>query len=369
MMKNNDTVTPYQVGVVLIMTITSTAMFSLVSILTETAGGDIWLILAIGGLLALAAAFITVTLGKRFPQKTLAEYSQLITGKLIGRLITLLFAIYFVCVMAFLIREFTEVIKMFLLFRTPTEVIMITLILSFTYVVRAGIECVTRVITVIFPIVFIMMALIIIPGVFPLDFSNVLPVFQNVPAKLIASLPGLMLCFGGFETLLFYSGFVKNPKKLYKSVALAMVFITCFYIAVGVICVAAFGDRFASEMIWPLLEFVRDISLPGLFIERLDGIVLSLWIGAIFACCTSLYYISSYSISKVINTKEQKQFVLPMAVVIYYLALQPDDLAQLYAWGEKMFTYVLPVMAIGIPVVLLAIAKFKKLGVKNNEKA
>jgi spore germination protein len=246
---------------------------------------------------------------------------------------------------------------------------MITLILSFCYAVRAGIECITRTITVIFPIVFIFMTLIILPGAFPLDYSNVLPAFQNVPNKVLASIPGLLACFGGFETLLFYTGFVKKPGKLYKPVIIAMIFITVFYMVIGIICIAAFGDKFSSDMIWPLLEFVRDINFPGLFIERLDGIMLSLWTGTIFACCISLYFVASYSISKVIGTKEQKQYVLPLSVLIYYLALQPDNLAQLYKWGDILFQYILPVMAVLLPVLLLAVAKLRGLGVKNNGKA
>jgi spore germination protein len=133
---------------------------------------------------------------------------------------------------------------------------------------------------------------------------------------------------------------------------------------VTIFCIATFGKNATSLFIWPLASYIRSISLPGLFIERLDGVILSIWMLTVFTTIVSAYFIASYSISKVVGTKEQKQYVLPLAIIIYYFALQPDSLAELSEWGAAIFPYTIAIFLYAVPITLLLIAKLRKLGVQ-----
>jgi spore germination protein len=197
-----------------------------------------------------------------------------------------------------------------------------------------------------------------------MDFSNLRPVFQTPPDKMLTAIPALAFSFGGIEVSMFYIGFMKNPKKAYKPIVLAMLFITSFMVMITAFCIAAFGQSATTKFIWPLVNYIRAISLPGLFIERLDGVILSLWMLTVFSTIVTCYFVVSYSISKVAGTKEQKQYVLPMAIVIYYFALQPRSLAELYEWGNVIFPYAVSSFLFVVPIALLLIAKLRKLGVQ-----
>jgi len=363
MIRNNDAISPYQIAMIIIMTVTSVGVFSIAGYAAEAAGPDGWLVVAITGALNVLAVLMIVRLNSRFPGKTFAEYSQTIMGTIPSKILTFLFAVYFLLFIAHETRAFTEIVKMFLLFRTPTEVIMLSLILVCTYIVRGGVECIGRINELIFPILFIPFFIVLMFG-FPLmDFSNLRPVLQTTPAKILTAVPELMINFGGIEVLFFYIGYMKDPKKAYKPAVLAVIFITLFLTAITVFCTAAFGSKVTTQFIWPLVNYIRAISLPGLFIESLDGVILSLWMLTVFTTIVSAYYIVSYSISKVVGTKEQKQYVLPLAIVIYYIALQPDSLAELYKWGGAIFPYTISFFLYVLPIVLLLIAKQRKLGV------
>jgi spore germination protein len=89
----------------------------------------------------------------------------------------------------------------------------------------------------------------------------------------------------------------------------------------------------------------------------------------VFSTLITGYFIISYSLSKIAGTKEHKQFVLPMVMVIFYLALQPDGLAQLYDWGNIIFKYISVVFMYAIPILLLIIAIMRRRGINRNEKA
>jgi len=364
MIRNNDTISPYQIAMIIIMSVISVGVFSIAGDAAEAAGSDGWLIVALAGMANLLALAVIIKLNSRFPGKTFAEYAQTIIGVIPGKALTLLFAAYLLLVIAYVTRSFTEVVKMFLLFRTPTEVIMLSLILVCTYIVRGGAECIGRINELIFPIIFIPFFIVLMFGFPVMDFSNLLPVLQTPPGKMLSAVPAVIFSYGGIELALFYIGFMKEPRKAYKPALLAVAFIIFFLTLITAFCIAAFGPEATKQFLWPLVSYIRAIHLPGLFIERLDGVILTLWMLTVFTTIVSAYFVIGYSISKIIGTKEQKQYILPLSILIYYLALQPDSLATLYTWGRAIFPYAITLFLYIIPILLLLVAKLRKLGVR-----
>ncbi len=364
MIKNNDIVSPYQIAMIIIMSVLSVGVFSIAGDAAEAAGSDGWLMVAAAGLINVVALFFIIRLNSRFPGKTFAEYSQIILGGIGGKVLTGIFAVYQLLVIAYVTRAFTEVVKMFLLFRTPTEVIMLSLILVCTYIVRGGAECIGRINELVFPIIILPFFLVMLFGLPVMDFSNLLPVFQMTPDKMATAVPAMLFSYGGIELALFYIGFMKDPRKAYKPGMYAVLFITFFMTMITAFCIAAFGPEATKQFLWPLVSYIRAINLPGLFIERLDGVMLTLWMLTVFTTIVSAYFVVGYSISKIAGTKEQKQYILPLSIVIYYLALQPDSLAALYSWGSRIFPYAITAFLYVVPIMLLVVARLRKLGVR-----
>ena len=367
MIRNNDIISPFQLAMIVIMTVIGVGVFNLVHTAAKYGGNDGWMIMIVLGILHILLAFLMVKLSCKFPGKTFPEYIQEIIGVIPGKILVLLIAFYILINLAYEVREFTEVAKMFLLPRTPTEIIIFALLLVCVYVVRGGVESIARISEITFPILFIPFFLVLIPGLPGLDLSNLLPVGRELGTKFVRMLPHAPHAFRGLEFILFYIGFMKKPQKAYKSVSWALVFVTAFYVLISVIGIAAFGAKLATKDIWPLLIYIRNINIPGLFIERLDGVVLSIWVITVFTTVITGFYIVTYSFSKVFNTREQKEYALPLMIVIYYLALQPAGLAQLYKWGDWIFKYVSTVFMYVIPLLALLIASIRRMGARRSE--
>lgn len=362
MIKNNDEISPYQLGMLIIMTVVGVGIFSMPAEMAKAADQDAWIMIMLGGIINLPFALIMVKLNTKHPGKTFIEYTQIILGKVPGKILGFLFVTIFVVITALVLRAFTEVTKMFMLFRTPTEVIIFTLIITCTYLIRGGIECVARIMEVTFSLLFIPFFLIFLPGLINVDITNLMPVLYEFPSKIFKSMAPMLLSFGGYECILFYIGFMKDPKKAYKPVIYSIAFITFLYVFITAACIANFGAKFLSQMLWPVLMYVKGISLPGLFLERLDGIMLALWVITIFTTVVSLFYICTYTISKIIGTKEQKQYVLPLSIIIYYISLQPQDIAQLSKWTSNVLKYGNTFFMYAIPLILLIISSFSRRG-------
>lgn len=367
MIRNNDNISPYQLAMIIIMTIIGVSVFNIVHIIAKYGGNDGWIIIAAFGIAHIFIAFLFVKLNSRFPGKTFPEYIQEIIGVIPGKLLVFLISCYIMLNLSYEVREFTEVAKMFLLQRTPSEIIILSLILVCVYVVRGGVESVGRLVEITFPILFIPFFLVLIPGLPNTDISNLLPVGSDMLTKLQQMLPNAPRAFRGIEYILFYIGFMEKPQRAYKPVAWGLIFVTGFYTLVSIIGLSAFGVKSATKAIWPLLLYIRNISIPGLFIERLDGIILSLWVITVFTTIVTGFFIVTYSLSEIFNTKEQKQYALPMMIIIYYLALQPAGLAALYQWGDWIFKYISSTFIYIVPIVVLMIAAIRRLGVKKNE--
>lgn len=367
MIRDNDAISPFQLAMLVIMSVIGVGVFNLVHVVAKYGGNDGWIIMAVLGVAHIFLALLMVRLSSRFPGKTFPEYIQEIIGVVPGKILVFVISGYILLNLAYEVREFTEVAKMFLLPRTPTEIIIFALVLVCVYVVRGGVESVARVVEITFPILFIPFFLVLLPGLPALDLTNLLPVGSGIETKMARMIPHAPHAFRGIEYILFYIGFMKKPQKASKSVTWALVFVTAFYTIVSVVGLSAFGAKSATKSIWPLLMYIRNINIPGLFIERLDGVILSIWVITVFTTMITGFYIVTYSLSKLFNTKEQKQYALPLMIVIYYLALQPAGLAELYQWGDWIFKYVSTIFMYVIPVAALAIAALRRLGVKKRE--
>lgn len=368
MIADDDVISPYQIAMILIMVLIGAGVFSVPRLLAESAGSNSLIILLFAGAIVLGLTYIIIALNCRFPGKTLPDYSIEIIGKAPAKVLTMLYVFYFLAFIAMEVRIISEIVKLFLLTEAPVELIILCMILTSTYAVRGGVECIGRISELFFPLLFIPFAFMLLPGLTDVDFSNLLPVFYGFEKKLLKTLPGLALSFAGFETLLIYMGFMKEPRKTYKYALWGLAFVTVSYVIIAGLCISKFGIEWTKKMVWPVLGYVRSINLPGLFIERLDGVMLGIWILAIYSTVIILYFALTFSLSKVFATREQKQYALPLVPFIYLFSLIPLNPSEILKMPVYVNQYLGIVMYFIVPSFLLLMSLIRKKGGKNYEK-
>ncbi|MBF8982478.1 endospore germination permease [Lutibacter sp. B2] len=362
--RNNDRISSVQLAMILSVSIIGVGILSLPRSVAEAAGPDAWILVLMGTLMILIIALVISKIVTKFQQKTMIEFSEIIVGKPIGILITIGFSIYGIIFAAVEARLCAEVIKEYLLFNTPTEVIMVTLLLVSVYLVRSGIEPIARMAQIIFPIVTIIAILLIIPVLPEIDWTHFLPVLKTPILKLIKSLPVVILSFIGIELALVFSTFVIDTKNIKKNMYITVGLVAMVYFFIVSITIARFGIQETIHITWPTLELFKTVDIPGAFVENIEIFVIAIWILSVFMTLVSWYFSASLTISWVLKVKEQKYFVLPLIPIIYYLALLPDNLAQAMDYVDRFVNYFGIFYMIVLPIVLLGISAIRKGGRK-----
>ncbi|WP_053954784.1 GerAB/ArcD/ProY family transporter [Inediibacterium massiliense] len=360
MNRNNDKISSFQLGMMISITIVGVGILTIPRSLTEKVGPDGWIVLSITVLLALGIGRIFTTLVEKFYPQNMVEYSNSLVGKILGTLIALSFCIYLVIFTSFELRIFGEITKAYLLFNTPIEVLMITLLLTATYLVRSGIESIVRMAQLLFPFVIIFAILITIPVLGELHFSNLLPVFKTPISKIIQAIPITFFSFVGIEMIMVCANFVVDPENIKKDIDLSVLIVAGIYMFIVVVTVSRFGLVETTHIIWPSLELFKTIDLPGAFIENIQIFVIAVWIITVFMTVVPLYFGASLTLSRIFKSKEQNYLVLFLIPFIYFIALIPENIAQLGDYADKFSYYLGTLHMVIIPSILLLLSYIKK---------
>ncbi|QXM06785.1 GerAB/ArcD/ProY family transporter [Crassaminicella indica] len=360
MERNNDKISSFQLGVVLAVTMVGVGILTLPRSITEAVGPDGWIVLFIAALIEVAIAIGMAKLVEKFPKKTVVEFENILLGKFLGSIISIGFFIYCITLSAIEVRVFGELIKEYLLLNTPIEVLMITLLLTAVYLVRSGIEPIARMAQIIFPVVTIIAIVIILPVLPELDFTNLLPVLKTPIVKIIKAVPIILFSFMGIEMILLFSKFVLDPPNIKKHASLAIGMVSAIYMFILIVAVSRFGLIETTHVIWPALEIFKTVDLPGAFIENIEAFIIAIWMLSVFMTLAVLYFGASLIASELLKSKEQNYFALPILLIIYFIALIPDNIAQTYDYIEIFSNYLASFYIVILPIFLFIISVFKK---------
>ncbi len=362
----NKIISKYDFFVTVVVTVIGAGIFSLPSELAGEVGADGWIVTLLLGV----AFFIIVSLQTKAVE--LNNYTKLDImmknnfGNIIGKVIICLIITSSLVVIALELRTFTEVFKMFLLEKTPTELIMAIMILVGVYLVRGEFENVIMFNEVIFFIIFIPLFLSIPFILNGSDITNIFPVFDDQLSDYVFAMKRAIPSFSGFSIIYMIHPFLSEKRDLKKNGIKSVFFITLVYTVIVIISLAVFPKEYNKQLLWPTISMVSIVEIPGAFLERWEGIAMSFWTLFIFSTFVNLFYFSSSLLETTFNLKDVKITSFILAPIIYLMALYPDSIAELYSIYGTIMPYIDMSIIFVLPVILIII-HFLKKKVSNNE--
>jgi len=154
---------------------------------------------------------------------------------------------------------------------------------------------------------------------------------------------------------------VKENKKIFKYTILATVTSGILIFSVDFFAITVLGEASFSQNIYPIYTLIQQIDAAD-FIENLDSI------SVIFFLTTTLFKLSIhlfgaiYGIQKLTKAKNSRHFIIPVAVIVIYIALTmaTNVVDHLYV-GLKIlpFNLWLPLFYV-LPVILLIVTLVRK---------
>lgn len=366
-MKEKIRIEDYGIFVTLIITVLGINIFSYPRSVTKILNTEGWIATILAGIIAY---YILVIIYKTVKINEFRGFNNLLEsnfGKFLGKIIALIFAVYNIIFSAIGLRIFAEVIKMYLLEKTPTELIILLLILVGSSVVRGGISSIIKFNEVVFWCVVIPLGLSLLLTINNIDLTNVLPVFNNKPMQYIQGSLRSVFAFIGINIAYLIIPYAKNRDRLKKTFSKAIIFICICYIIVTIFSLGIFTKKEVQNLLWPTITMIKSIDIPEAFIERWDGVVMVFWILFFFTNFINMYFFSAEITGKAFNFLDVKLGSLIVTPLFYFIALIPENIAQVYE-VKSMFLYkISSVLIIILPLIIYAVSKIRQRGEVRHE--
>lgn len=359
-MNNKEFITPYGLFATIVVTVIGVGVFSLPRDLTTNVNTDGWIITLISGGISYFLIYIALSVVENNKYNKFFNILELNFGKIIGSILALIFIIYNIFAVSIGMRVFIEVIKMYLLQRTPTEFLIIITILTGMYLVRGEVGSLIKFNEIAFWVMFLPIIFVILLTLNRTDFTNIFPVFNSAPDEYIKALRSTIYSFGGIEIIYLVLPFMKNKKSIAKVALKSIMFITLFYAIIIIFCLAVFAKEQTKILLWPTITLIKSINIPGAFIERWEGIIMALWVVFYFTTFVNSYYLSSDILKDMFNLHDIKLSSALIVPFIYAIALYPENIAELYDISNSILPYLVTFSSVLLPLILFLRKPSKK---------
>lgn len=357
----NESLTNRQIVFIIFGVLVGYGVMGLPKNVAENAGTGGWFTLIITTAITIFFTYIITYLGYVHKNKTIYEYSEILTGKIITYIFISIYIIYYFLVFSMVARISCETIKLTILVKTPLWVLCFIFLFTAYYALIKRLRVIARLCEV-YGVIIITMATIMHLVMFTQgEIINMRPFFviEDIPIYLKASIK-LIFPFLGIEILTIIPFDKNNNKKIFKYTAFMVAFIGFLYILVAESCISVMGVDGIIYYNDALLATIRRIDIQSLqFIRRLDGIFLNLWIMTVFCTMTIWGYGATLLLSKLFNKIHFNLLSFIVVFIAYIISQIPATFEQVQKILEYMSYYGLVVMVI-IPAILFYITKVKE---------
>ena len=368
-MRDKEMIGDFGLFATIVVAVVGVGIFSCPKEVIDKVGSDAWIVTLIGGVVVLLLLYLIYMVMRKNNFEDLTNILQNNFGKSLGGVFAIIFAIYSIFIVSLGMREFVEVIKLYLLRQTPTEFILMITILTGTYLVRGEISDLVKFNEISFWVMFIPAFAVFSLTVINADFTNLLPILNNKPSDYFRASRYILFCFGGIEIAYLILPYVKNKENSRGVLRKSIMFVTIFYLIVMILILAVFSKAQSRILLWPTISMIKSLDIPGAFIERWEGIVMAFWILFYFTTFVNTYFFSSELVKNVFKLKDIKLSSLLIMPIIYVIALYPENIGELYTLQFKTTPVLLTAIFVFVllPVLILLVGKGKRRGRSTDE--
>lgn len=325
-MKSENQQTAYQISisemaVSLIAMIVGTGVIVLPRALAvEMNTTDGWITVIVSGGFVMFFVFIITKLQKEFPGRNFLQFlAEGLFGKWISKLLAFSFFVYFICVVSFLSRFLAITIDIYLLPQTPTEVIVMILLLLSTYAISKGVQGIIHLNIMFTPIVLSIAFVIIIFEIPEFDLLNLRPIMADGFIPLFKGLKETMFSFLGVEILFFFMAYMKKNDIRCLPLLTSIGIISFLYFSIIIATFAIFGLNSTKVITFPMIDLVKEIDIPGGIFERVEPIFITIWFMSMFNTIAAAHFLADTLLKKELLPYIKGGLLTPIAVFIIFI--------------------------------------------------
>lgn len=360
----DEKITPYQnLSILIIISFVFQTMLMPI-VLSEVEGPMGWVTIVLGALLL----FITIKplneAMKNYKEDTIIGITNKIFPKYISKIIGLYYIFMFIIANSILMKDFSEQIKLLMLFKTPISVIIMIILLVASYASKKGMQTIAQIAQITIITSFIPYILLMIFSIYYSDYTNVFPMFPMDVKGIIKTVPNALFGFFGYSLIMFSNSHVKDKKDNMRLNKTFILISAALYIGCYILIVIKFGMEEAVKMVWPFLSIMKFVNIPGFFFESTEILGLMFQIGIIFTCICILMYFTNFVMKETFETEEYGYFNYIQIPILYIMSSALPGMYMLYPY-IKIPAYIFSGINLIIPLIIIIKNKKQKYQLKN----
>lgn len=343
-----NTMSPWQLAVVLVMTGIGSGMVTAANNMFSTAGQVSWLIPLISGWAYFGIAYLMIKMGDMFPQEPFSLYLQRIWGRPVALLLIWALLITILARLSIGLQSFAHEIIFFIFDRTPMEVIIITLLGVAAYCALQDLGTVLKVIQLLFSMFLPILVGIILLGFINFQFINIYPLGPLDLGAIVKASQEFWVYYTGYEFLLWLLPWVYRGKSsVTKAVGAAF---AVKGLLISIVMLMVLGTQTLEGVRgtpYPVAISIRSVELPGTFVERVDNYLYFAWIPLAFITHALPLFIIANIIAEMYGYKDHRPFVLMLVPVLFFGGMSFHDLAifndvsRIIHWPGLVFSFII----------------------------
>lgn len=357
----NPRITGYQLRLIIVSSITVTGHLLVVPVVIDTAGRDGWLSLLVATVPGIISASILAALALRASGQSLVELSCSFMGKVVGKMVGLIYTGYFLLIPAITLRALMDFMTGVFMPKTPSFVFGVVFLLVCGYAAFKGLETFLRVNEILLPILIIAGILtsgLAVPGK---NYRMLLPIMENGISPVLHGSIQLIALMSEIVVIGMIQPAINRLAVLRKNNVGAVLIIAALFLGPLTGPIAVFGLDFAAKQIYPTFEEIKYIKL--VFLENLQPLAILLWLGGSFGKISLFHYASSLSIAQVFGSAKYRRMVIPTGFIILITAITAfHNVEEVRLFISGSYAVISISLGIIFPAVMLGITSLKKHG-------
>ena len=350
-------ITPLEMAIVLMSMIIGVGILTIPRSLTaalETPDG--WLAIGLTGIVVILIVYLIVRLQSYFPGQTLFDYLE--RGhftKWVSHFLKTGFIIYFLTLLAFEARVLALVVNLYLLDRTPSVVLVGIILLTTTYGVTKGFQGIVHLSLLFLPITLILGFILLLANLPNVELERLLPIMGEGIAPIFQGIKEISLSYLGIEILFFL--LMTMDKRHIKAMpySIAITIITILYMATFIVVVSIFGVEGSQIITFPTVEAIKEIEVPGAFFERLESLMITIWLMTIFNTMAIAQLLTVQTVRNTFRIQNQTFILASTVFITFILAFIPSSIPSVFEMGDRLGWFGVCLITFSLLVGYLAI--------------
>jgi len=343
------------------ITISVKAFYTSPAILANLVGTTGWYMTLISAATAAVGFTFIYLLLKRFPGKNIVEIFGITLGRFIGFVFSGILALMMMFIAATRVREFTEVLKVYILPLSPLSFILGIFITGVVIVCLLGLETIARFSKLIAYVMLFGFFVVVILGWQNYDFHRLFPIFGYGIGKTVYHGVMRSSAYGEAVILAVIAGSLQGTKYIKKAGYLSIILSAALISISLFVFTLTFPYYTASEVTAPMYELATMIDY-GRFVQRLEPIFLFIWSISSFISVTAVFYAFTSIYCKMFRIQDIRPVVIPSAIILFASAMiQKDMISVILVSVQRLMEYGGFILFIP-PIIALIAAKLRKKG-------